>query len=244
MDTTVLSLMEYTFFRRQFSQLEAIVAPGNPKDPVIIFLHGYGSDADHLTFFPTACPFKDMHPTWVFPHGLEQLPTGGRAWFPLDEPLFQSLISNPDVTSETKDLYQKLFHVDFDKPKNALETLIVELGRPRYNIILGGFSQGAMMTTHLILSSKTPYCGALICSGAMILDKGWEENVSICGKSPFIQSHGYQDSILPYYHGENLYSLLSLRLEGDLVSFPGGHEIPMTVLQKIQKIVPQWAKSC
>ncbi|AHK63189.1 hypothetical protein BOKEGFJH_00305 [Chlamydia avium] len=234
--------MEYSFFRYQFSKLDAIVAPGNPEDPVIIFLHGYGSSADNLTFFPSACPFKDMRPTWIFPYGVEKLQSfsGGNAWFPLDEPLFQSLISNPDVTPTTERQYQKLFNVDFNKPKAALESLITEINRPHHDIILGGFSQGAMMTTQLILSSKIPYCGALICSGAMIFEKGWEENISVCGKSPFIQSHGYQDNILPYYHGEKLYSLLSRQLDGDFISFHGGHEIPTAVLQKIQKTIPLW----
>ena len=236
--------MGYSFFRRQFSQLDAIVAPGNPEDPIIIFLHGYGSDADNLTFFPTACPFKNIRPTWIFPRGLEQLHSfaGGRAWFPLDESLFQNLISNPDITPETEHQYQVLFNLDFSRPRLALESLISDLNRPRHDIIIGGFSQGAMMTTHLVLSSKVPYCGALICSGAMILNKDWEENITICGKSPFIQSHGYRDSILPYYHGEKLYSLLSSHLTGDFISFHGGHEIPTAVLQKIQQTVPQWTK--
>ncbi|WP_348664061.1 alpha/beta hydrolase [Chlamydia vaughanii] len=234
--------MEYSFFRRSFSDLDAIVCPGDPNDPIIIFLHGYGADADNLTFFPSACPFKGVRPTWIFPHGIEQVEgfAGGRAWFPLDVPLFQSLISNPDITPETEHQYQVLFNMNFEKPKAALEKLITELDRPRHEIILGGFSQGAMMTTHLILSSKVPYRGALICSGAMILDKGWESNLNICAKVPFIQSHGYQDNILPYYHGEKLNHLLSQRLDGEFISFHGGHEIPIAVLQKMQEAIPQW----
>ncbi|ADZ18149.1 MULTISPECIES: alpha/beta hydrolase family protein [Chlamydia] len=238
--------MEYSFFRRKFAGLDSIVCPGDPDDPIIIFCHGYGANADNLAFFPSACPFKGVRPTWVFPHGIEQLSYefgGGRAWFPLDVPLFQSLISNPDITPATEEQYQKLFNIDFEKPKAALENLIEELDRPRYDIILGGFSQGAMITTHLILSSKIPYRGALICSGALLLEKGWENNINLCAKVPFIQSHGYQDTILPYYHGERLNQLLSSRLHGEFISFNGGHEIPAVVLQKMQETIPLWTST-
>ncbi|EPJ32124.1 phospholipase/Carboxylesterase family protein, partial [Chlamydia psittaci 06-1683] len=111
------------------------------------------------------------------------------------------------------------------------------------DIILGGFSQGAMITTHLILSSKIPYRGALICSGALLLEKGWENNINLCAKVPFIQSHGYQDTILPYYHGERLNQLLSSRLHGEFISFNGGHEIPAVVLQKMQETIPLWTST-
>ncbi|EPP32920.1 phospholipase/Carboxylesterase family protein [Chlamydia psittaci 84-8471/1] len=100
-----------------------------------------------------------------------------------------------------------------------------------------------MITTHLILSSKIPYRGALICSGALLLEKGWENNINLCAKVPFIQSHGYQDTILPYYHGERLNQLLSSRLHGEFISFNGGHEIPAVVLQKMQETIPLWTST-
>lgn len=234
--------MNYSFYHYQSSTLRAIIAPGDPQDPMIIFLHGYGGNGDSLTFFPSICSFKTMRPTWIFPQGIERLEEGvdGRAWFPLDINLFNTLISNPHITPDTEHQYQMLFNVDFDKPQQALEGLIEELGRPRHEIILGGFSQGAMMVTHLSLSSKVPFQGALICSGALLFNKGWEDKISFCGRVPYLQSHGHQDAILPYYLGEQLHSLLSSRLKGEFVSFHGGHEIPTTFIQKMQTVLPQW----
>ncbi|EPP31706.1 phospholipase/Carboxylesterase family protein, partial [Chlamydia psittaci C1/97] len=52
--------MEYSFFRRKFAGLDSIVCPGDPDDPIIIFCHGYGANADNLAFFPSACPFKGV----------------------------------------------------------------------------------------------------------------------------------------------------------------------------------------
>ncbi|AGJ64492.2 putative esterase [Chlamydia trachomatis L1/1322/p2] len=238
--------MSYSFFRRKLAGIEFIECPGDPEAPVIIFCHGYGASADHLTFFPTMCVCANLRPTWVFPHGIEQLPYqlgGGRAWFPLDTVLFEKLISSQEITPDTDRLYQQLLDVDFEKPKQALEGLIHELERDRSEVIIGGFSQGAMMTTHLMLSSRLPYRGALICSGAAVPNQSWEENASLCGKTPYIQSHGYDDPILPYFLGERLYKVLTASLKGEMVSFHGGHEIPVVMMQKIQESIALWSQS-
>ncbi|BAE81269.1 lysophospholipase esterase [Chlamydia felis Fe/C-56] len=66
--------MEYSFFRRKFAGLDAIVCPGDPDDPVIIFCHGYGADADNLAFFPSACPFKECALHGYFLMGLNSFP--------------------------------------------------------------------------------------------------------------------------------------------------------------------------
>ena len=237
--------MGYSFFLRKLAGVEFIESPGNPDHPAIIFCHGYGASADNLTFFPSMCVCEHLLPTWIFPQGIERLPHelgGGRAWCPLDTKLFESLISSQEITAETDLLYQQLLDVDFEKPRQALEGLIHELGRPRSEVIIGGFSQGAMMTTHLMLSSRLPYKGALICSGAAVPNQSWEEKSLLCGKTPYIQSHGYDDPILPYFLGERLYKTLASSLEGQFIAFHGGHEIPVIMMQKIQESITLWSQ--
>ena len=237
--------MGISFFRRKLAGIEYIESPGDPEAPLIVFCHGYGASADNLTFFPSMCKCGSLCPTWVFPHGIEKLAYelgGGRAWFPLDVKLFEYLISSQEVSSDTDRLYQQLLDVDFEKPRQALEGLIHELGRDRSEVIIGGFSQGAMMTTHLMLSSRLPYRGALICSGAAVPNQGWEEKTLLCGKTPYIQSHGYDDPILPYFLGERLHKILASSLTGECVSFHGGHEIPVAMMQKIQESIILWTQ--
>lgn len=233
-----------SFFRRKLAGLDVIECPGNPEDPVIILCHGYGAQADNLTFFPSVCSFSQMRPTWIFPNGilpLSEKAEYGRAWFPLDISLFESLITdNSKVSPEKERKYRELFDVDLTPAKEAIENLITDLQRPYRQIFIGGFSQGAILTTHLVLTSQIPYGGALIFSGAYVFDQGWEEGIRKCAQVPFVQSHGLQDTILPYFLGEKLHGFLSQRLHGELVSFPGGHEISSGVLQKVQHILPLW----
>ncbi|WP_201456912.1 alpha/beta hydrolase [Chlamydia sp. 17-3921] len=237
-------MTKYSFFRRNIAGIDVIECPGNPKDPVIILCHGYGATADNLTFFPSVCVFANMRPTWIFPNGIERLPQNldyGRAWFPLDVPLFESLISDNSV-SPTKELkYKQLFDIDLERPKEAIENLIASLNRPFKEIFIGGFSQGAILTTHLVLTSQNAYGGALILSGARLFNKGWETGIQTCADVPYLQSHGFEDAILPYFLGTQLQSLLSEKLHGEFVSFSGGHEIGTSVLQKMQEFVPFWA---
>lgn len=235
--------MIYSFFQRSLAGINFIECPGNPDDPVIIFCHGYGANAENLLFLLSACSFEKIQPTWIFPQGILSLSgqyQGGRAWFPLDIDLFQELIHTSEITEDVISKYQILFQASLDKPKTALAQFIHALKIPTTKIILGGFSQGAMLTTHTILSSNTAYMGALICSGAFILNQGWEEKILTSPQTPFLQTHGLYDSILPYYLGESLYKFLSQKLAGEWLPFQGGHEMLPVVLHKIEKLIPVW----
>ncbi|WP_100934768.1 alpha/beta hydrolase [Candidatus Chlamydia corallus] len=237
-------MTDYSFFRRKFGNIEAIECPGNPQDPVIILCHGYGSMADNLTFFPSICSFSQLRPTWIFPNGILPLDNdfqGGRAWFPLNVLLLQELSTlYANGAENLKEKYDELFDVDLDSPKEALEKLINSLNRPYNEIIIGGFSQGAIMTTHLVLTSQNPYAGALIFAGARLFNKGWGQGIRECAQVPFLQSHGHQDEILPYILGTHLHDLLSTKLNGEFVSFRGGHKIPSIAFQKMQTMIPNW----
>lgn len=236
--------MEYLFFQRSLAGINFIECPGDPKDPVIIFCHGYGANAENLLFLPSACSFRTIRPTWIFPQGIVPLTgenAGGRAWFPLNIELFHELIQTTEITDEVIVKYQQLFHEGLDTPRNALSQFIKSLNIPTSQIILGGFSQGAMLTTHTILASETAYMGALICSGALILNQGWEELLASSPQTPFLQTHGVYDPILPYHLGQSLYNLLSQKLKGEWVSFPGGHEMLPIVLNKMEELISLWS---
>lgn len=233
--------MEYTCRSRFLGGVECIEFLGDANAPVIIFCHGYGGDASHLTFFPEVCQFSHCRPTWIFPRGIESLSWGGgRAWFPLDEEVFQDLIRLPQSEASAKEKFERLFDIDFRKPRQALEALIDAVHRPRSEIIIGGFSQGAMMTTELMLHAHEPFLGALICSGAFLLHKEWDSLARSCPKTPFIQSHGTDDEIIPYFLGKELYRTLRQGLYGELITFSGGHEIPSIFLRNLQSTIMNW----
>jgi len=192
--------------------------------PWMILLHGFGADASDLE------PLKDHIPVnkkinWLFPQGILEVPIGpgwtGRAWWNIEMRTLETDFSatKPDGLLRAR---QELM--------SAIEALKV----PWSKIILGGFSQGAMLATDLYLNAPEIPAGLVLMSGSLI---NKEELKPLVGKrkgEKFFQSHGEYDNVLPIRGARQLESLLNQNgMKGGLVSFSGGHEIPPVVLQKI-----------
>ena len=104
--------------------------------------------------------------------------------------------------------------------------------------VLGGFSQGAMLTTDVALRLKKTPAGLVILSGGLINEAQWRQLALERGPLAVLQSHGKYDSILPFPMGT---ALRDLCLEGgadvDFVAFNGDHEIPLEVLHRLTHFV-------
>lgn len=220
----------YKFFKKTIANVNVIECPGNPEDPTVILLHGYGANATDLTFFPDHTPFKKIRPTWIFPEGIE-LAEGladGRSWFPLR---IAELLNQSSL-----DQLANLFPAElFLKPVEAINNLIAEINIPTNQIILGGFSQGAMVSTDTVLTNADDFLSLVIMSGALVKKNEWQQAASKKNLS-FLQSHGTQDPILPWQGAKELYELLiSCGVSGEFISFEGGHSIPNELFQTLVK---------
>jgi phospholipase/carboxylesterase len=100
--------------------------------------------------------------------------------------------------------------------------------------ILGGFSQGAMLSCDALLHTDRPYAGLIQLSGNLLAQPVWGPLMQKRKGLPVFQSHGMQDEILPYVGGERLREALSKSgLTVEWHSFRGGHEIPEPVLRAL-----------
>ncbi len=105
---------------------------------------------------------------------------------------------------------------------------------PLSRLVLGGFSQGAMITTDLTLRLEEPPAGLCLLSGTLIAESEWTPRVKARAGLPVFQSHGENDGILPYANAEALRDLLTgAGLSVEFHSFPGEHTIPMSVLRAL-----------
>ena len=101
--------------------------------------------------------------------------------------------------------------------------------------IIGGFSQGAMMSVDLCLSVPQNFLSLLILSGTLIAKNDWKSLLETKQEQRFFQSHGDNDPLLPFAHAEKLYNLLRQnQFAGDFHQFKGGHEIPLAVLEQLK----------
>ena len=102
------------------------------------------------------------------------------------------------------------------------------------NSVIGGFSQGAMLTCDAVLHTTAPFAGLVQLSGNLLAHPVWSPLMSKRKGLPVFQSHGTQDDILPHIGAERLRDALSQSgLAVEWHSFRGGHEIPESVLRRL-----------
>jgi phospholipase/carboxylesterase len=107
------------------------------------------------------------------------------------------------------------------------------LGTPAHQLVLGGFSQGSMLATALAMTMEEAPAGLVIWSGNLVDKKRLEEWIPRRKGLKFIQTHGMQDPILGYEGAKSLFhTLQNAGFEGELLTFRGGHEIPLQALRK------------
>src|SRR5687767_2709810 len=141
--------------RRRFGALDAIEFAAAAGAPTVVCFHGYGADAADLA--PLASELDLPAPVrWVFPDGLLGMEGGfGRAWFPIDESRFSG--APIDLSREAP--------AGMAEAAKAAAGLLDALGTPIEDVVLGGFSQGAMLALELALGAGRSPRGLFLLSG-------------------------------------------------------------------------------
>jgi phospholipase/carboxylesterase len=115
-----------------------------------------------------------------------------------------------------------------------------ELAAPRERVVLGGFSQGAMLACDVTLRSERPPARLVILSGAPVSEPDLRSLAPKRAGMRVLQSHGRSDPILPFAGGEYLRDLLrDSGLDVEWVAFGGGHGIPDGVLERLGPFVAE-----
>ena len=154
-------------------------AAGEPEGLLVLF-HGRGADENDL--FPL---FDMLDPQdrylGVTPRGPLSLPPGGAHWYAVFR------VGFPDPAT---------FGPTFESVSSWLDDLVAETGIPWERVVLGGFSQGAVMTYSLGLATGRPRPAGLIClSGFMPEVEGLEFDLEPRGTRIAI-GHGTHDQVI------------------------------------------------
>lgn len=214
--------------------LKVLRVQGDPDAPTVVLFHGYGASAFDL--FPIhEVLVTDQKFNWVFPHGHLSIPLmpgySGRAWFPIDMTALEEAIRNNDFRN-----FADKDPEGMDVARQAAYLMLDALGVPWNQLILGGFSQGAMLATDLTLRNEEIAKGLMILSGALVNESLWKDLAPKKSNLRFFQSHGEFDPILGYANAKKLEKLLrNSGLLGEFIAFNGGHEIPAPVVQGISR---------
>jgi phospholipase/carboxylesterase len=114
----------------------------------------------------------------------------------------------------------------------ALDALTQQIAAP---VILGGFSQGAMLALDVALHDPRPLAGLALLSGTLLNRADWESRMSARAGLRVMQSHGRGDALLPFRAAEALRDLMKKAgMAVKWLPFDGGHEIPPPLLEELE----------
>lgn len=243
----------WSFRQTQFGSLDAaLIAPVRETPRALVVLcHGFGAPGtDLISLFDNILHLlPDSSPScaYMFPEGpfsLEEMGIpDGRAWWPLNMAQLMQL-----AAENRFDAMRNTVPPEIDSARTKLVDAIAAcrvhlVSEYKTNaecpIILGGFSQGAMLSVDTLMRGKlTGVAGLIAYSGALICESLWRSAPQSVRGIPFIQSHGRQDQILPFETGKWLNELLlDLGMSGSLLEFDGPHTIPMESMMQTAKLI-------
>ncbi len=210
--------------------------------PWVIFFHGFGADSSDL--FSLGQMISTKQPVnWLFPNGILEVPIGpawmGRAWWQIDMLEVQRAMERGEHRDFSKETSKGFF-----KAAEMASEMIRQMKIPWNKIILGGFSQGAMLATELYLKAPEAPAGLVIMSGTLVNQDEWTRLIPARTGKKFFLSHGQMDQVLDHKQAQKLETLFTQGgMKGALLSFRGGHEIPAQVLAKIGTYIDEVLQS-
>ena len=234
--------------RRQYGKLDCIVVDsGNQPETLVVICHGYG--ASHEDLAPLSFEWIGMlgesesSYRFIFPDAPNSLAEYGmpfgKAWWPINMAQLAEMVEAsafdelhrhepPGIDAARGDL-SEMIHAAYD-----------EIDSDQVNLVIGGFSQGAMLTMDVALRGEIPIPAALMqFSGTMICKEIWMDLVSKrLSKTKVFQSHGTLDPILPFTSAEVVRDMLiGSGVSVDFHSFAGPHTIDVESIAKSGQLI-------
>lgn len=227
-----------------FGGLDVRITGGPDRDgggdgPVVVLLHGFGAPGDDLVSLWRVLDVP-REVRFVFPAAPLTFDTGfglGRAWWMIDmERMHRAILSgllrdlSAEVPEGLAEAHAKLVAM--------LDEMQASLGVTGERTVLGGFSQGAMLSLDVALRTERPLGALALMSGTLIAEAEWTPLLSRRTGLRVMQSHGSSDPMLPFSIAERLRDLMKgAGMQVDWVPFRGGHEIPPTIVDHLSALV-------
>jgi phospholipase/carboxylesterase len=212
--------------------LEALTV-GTPGKAVaqVVLLHGYDMRPEDLEPFSHSLNVPAL---FHFPRGILPSPAGNRCWWPIDQErrARQMQVGARDLFDEAPP----------GRPaaRAALCGFLdgIRARHPGLPLLLGGFSQGGMLSCDTVLCAAQPVAGLILLSASRIAFDDWQRQRHRLAGLPVMVSHGTHDPDLAFAAGEALRDFH--RNSGAQVTwqpFDGGHEIPLVVWRTLRRFI-------
>jgi phospholipase/carboxylesterase len=202
-----------------------------------VLLHGFGASGDDLVALADALavPVRFVFP--AAPIELGGLYGDSRAWWMLD---VERLIAERErgVDRNRRGEIPEGLPEARAQVMAMLDQLQARFSSAATRLVLGGFSQGAMLALDVALHRDAPPAGLVLMSGTLIAEPVWQPRMSSLAGVPVMLSHGRSDGILPFGAAEILRDrLIAAGAVVDWQPFAGGHEIPPSVIDAVEQLL-------
>jgi phospholipase/carboxylesterase len=183
------------------------------KYPLLLLLHGYGSDEEDLFSFANELPSEYLI---ISARAPIQMRPYGNAWYEIDFDADENKFTNTEQAIASRDLIVRF-----------VDELIEKYDVDAQNITLIGFSQGAILSYSVALSYPEKIKRVVALSGYLntnILKENHTQN-DFSNLNIFI-SHGSVDQVIPVEWARKAPDFLSnLGVKNDYHEYPMGHGI-------------------
>lgn len=195
--------------------LEHLIKPSSltEKAPLIIMLHGYGSNENDLFSFASELPDEYLIISAKAPLPMQPY---GNAWYEINFDADQNKFTNDEQAIASRDLIAKF-----------IDEVIEAYHADASQVTLLGFSQGAILSYAVALSYPEKVNRVVALSGYIhesIFKEGYKNNdfsnLKIYG------SHGTVDQVIPIeWARKNKPFIDSLKIDYTFSEFPVGHGV-------------------
>lgn len=183
------------------------------KNPLILLLHGYGSNEADLFSFASELPDECYVISARAPYDLQY---GSYAWYAINFDADENKFSDLDQARESRNLIA-----------GFIEELIANYPIDANNITLLGFSQGAILSYAIALSHPEKIKNVIALSGYAnedIMEPNYQNNDF--SQLRIFQSHGTVDQVIPIDWARKTKPFLdNLNIASVYKEYPIGHGI-------------------
>lgn len=200
--------------------LSAIVRGGS-HPPTLVLLHGYGSRAEDWLQFEDAIKVPRDGRLVLLQGPLRGPISGSRGWWWLN------LEGHVPDGRRLPD-FSRANPIGLKAASTLVRAYLAKIDGP---IVLGGFSQGAMLSAEIAFQTDQELAGLVLLGGTTVNEAAWVARLTTRRDLPVFIAHGRIDGVLPFASAERFASTLkSAGLNVTWLPFDGGHAIPRSVV--------------
>ena len=183
------------------------------KNPLLLLLHGYGSNEEDLFSFAAQLPDEYYVISARAPY---HIPPYGNAWYAINFDADMNKFSDDNQAIESRDLIVKF-----------IDEILEQYPIDKEKVTLLGFSQGSILSYSIALTYPEKIDRVVALSGYLnmdIVDKGF--NTKDISKLRFFISHGVVDQVIPVEWARKAPQMLKeMGIETEYHEYPVSHGV-------------------